>query len=206
MAQAKPRTRSKPKDEAATPVAPPSVAATQRRWTYADYCAIPDDRLRYEVIRGELLVAPAPKMLHQLILHELAVILGVFIKRLSLGRVASSPVDVRLLPDSTVQPDLIFIRTDKLEIIKENFVEGAPDLVVEVLSDSTAARDRSDKRDLYAENSVPFYWIIAPRTRSLEEYQLTAGVYKLVQRKEYGEIFEPAIFPGLNFALSDLWP
>lgn len=205
MAQAKSRTKSKPKAATVAPVETATVAASPRRWTYADYCAIPDDGLRYEVIRGELLVAPAPKTIHQDILLALAFVLVGFVKRSEIGKIMVAPVDVRLVPDSTVQPDLIFVRTDRLEIINENFVEGAPDLVVEILSDSTAARDRSAKRDLYADNGVPFYWIIAPRTRSIEEYRLTEGSYQLMQRKEHGEVFEPAIFSGLSIAVAELW-
>ena len=81
MAQAKTRSKSKPKAEAVAPVAPASVAAMRSHGTYADYCAIPDDGLRYEVIRGELLVAPAPLTIHQAILYELTLVLGAFIKR-----------------------------------------------------------------------------------------------------------------------------
>jgi Uma2 family endonuclease len=76
-----------------------------------------------------------------------------------------------------VQPDVFYIAADRLAIISERGIEGAPTLVVEVLSPSTAHLDRGRKMTLYAEHGVPYYWIVDPESRSIEAYALTGATY-----------------------------
>lgn len=149
-----------------------TTKAALRRWTYDEYARLPDDGKRYEVIAGELVVTPSPRTLHQEVVGELYTLIKAFVRAHGLGKVLISPVDVLFAEGDYVVPDVVFVRRDHRGIITGRGVEGAPDLVVEVLSDSTAFRDRGIKRERYAHYGVAEYWIIDPRTEQIEVYRL----------------------------------
>jgi Uma2 family endonuclease len=130
------------------------------RWTYEEFARLPRDRNRYEVIAGELYVTPAPGGLHQRIVTELTVALEIHNRAHGLGRVLVGPIDVLFAEGDYLEPDLVFVRRERLGIVRERGIEAAPDLVVEVLSPSTANRDRTLKRDRYIHFGVPQYWIV----------------------------------------------
>ena len=129
--------------------------------TYADYCNTPDDE-RWELLHGELTMAPSPTTAHQTILFNLARLLADFAEEASLGQVFVAPFDVVLSDTNVVQPDIVFISRDRMRMLTEANIRGAPDLVVEVMSPSTASRDWRDKLDLYAEHGVQEYWVVDP--------------------------------------------
>ena len=131
------------------------------RYTYEDYCELPDDGCRYEVIDGVLYMAPAPHPRHQRILFNLAALLAPFATGDNvLGEAFFAPIDVIFASEDVFQPDLIFISREGLHIITDRGLEAAPDLVVEVLSPSTRSRDLNLKRRRYAHFGVPEYWPI----------------------------------------------
>ena len=136
------------------------------RLTYADYMKTSDDE-RYELLNGELIMSPSPKELHQDILSILHLQIGAFVRERSLGKVYFSPFDVVLSDKNVVQPDLLFVSTERSAIITADNVQGAPDLVVEILSPATAERDRTIKLDLYAEHGVKEYWIVDPDAKTI---------------------------------------
>ncbi|HYW10137.1 MAG TPA: Uma2 family endonuclease [Longimicrobium sp.] len=146
----------------------------RRGWSYAEYARLPDDGNLYEIIDGEVYVTPAPKWDHQRISMRLSMALGTFVETHDLGELAAAPADVFLTGGSFVQPDLVFIRSDRLSIISERGVEGAPDLVVEIVSPATALRDRGLKREGYAEFGVPLYWVVDADLGHVEVYRLDA--------------------------------
>ena len=189
---------------ASVPTAPKQPAYF-RPWTYERYCAIPDDGYRYEVIWGELYVVPSPNEPHQYLLTELVSIFHPFAKQYDLGKVYIAPFDVLLFVGAVVQPDMLFVRKERLNIVTGANVRGAPDLVVELLSPSTAARDRGKKADAYAAAGVPHYWIFSPTAHTLEVYELGENGYALIERLTESDTFTPALFPGLSIQLADLW-
>ncbi len=180
---------------------PPSLGP----WTYEQYCALPDDGQRYEIIWGELHVAPAPNLRHQHIVLRLGRYLDEFCDQHGLGRVLVAPTDVVLPYQTVVQPDLLFVRADRALSLADANITIVPDLVVEVLSPSTSARDLGEKRDAYTFHGVPHYWIVNPRTRTIEAYELRKADYVLIQHAEGDEAFSPALFPGLSIPLAKLW-
>src|SRR5688500_11271223 len=119
---------------------------TPGRWTYEEFARLPDDGNRYEVIAGELYVSPSPRPSHQLILTPLIMRLHPFVEQFGLGRVYIGPIDVLFAEGDYLEPDLVFVRRDRLGIVSDRGLEGPPDLVVEILSPSTAKRDRTIKR------------------------------------------------------------
>jgi Uma2 family endonuclease len=170
-------------------------------WTYEDYCALPDDGRRYQVLQGDLVVTPAPNRLHQGIVLRLGACLSERIERDGLGFVYCSPVDVVLGSRIVVQPDLVFISTARAEGLPLTCIDRAPDLAVEVLSPSTASVDRVRKAAIYARAGVPWYWMVDPDARTVEEYELHGEAYRLRSRTVAPGIFQPTLFPGLAIAL-----
>jgi Uma2 family endonuclease len=165
----------------------------------------PDDGKRYEVIDGELFVTPPPIWKHQRGLSKLHIRLGVWIYGNNLGEIVTAPVGVVLDENNGLQPDLVYISRERLSIIHERGVEGAPDLVVEVLSPSTRARDKGIKMRRYAAAGVSHYWLLDPKTESLEAYRLAGQGYEMVGHHGPGSVFRPALFPGLDIPIDDLW-
>lgn len=188
----------------------PVVQPKKERWTYTDYLSLPPDSSGYQIIRGELLVTPSPKRNHQWVVQRLFALLEVHINRNGLGELYIAPFDVILdadapEPENIVQPDLLFVATDRLPIVTEDNVKGAPDLAVEIQSGSTARYDRVHKLRLYAEFGVKHYWIADPEAHTLEAFDLTGDTPRLAASHAENETFRPALFPGLEIHLGELW-
>ncbi len=167
------------------------------RLTYRDYAALPDDGRRYEIHDGELSATPAPGTAHQRVSRELLVLLDRHVKAAGLGEVFPAPIDV-ILDDSTiVQPDLLFVATDRAGMVSGRGIESAPTLVVEILSPSTTQIDLVRKRQLYARHGVPCYWIVDPDVLAVDAYVLGAGGYTLALRAEGPQPVSPPPFEGL---------
>ena len=155
--------------------APP--VSEKELYTYADYAELPEGA-HYELIRGELLRAPAPNLHHQILQSNLFFALSQFVREGDRGRVLSAPVDVRLTDTTTVQPDLLFMSTARDAHIGAQVIEGAPDLVVEILSPATAHRDLTTKKRLYEQHGVQEYWIVDPEQRTVEVHGLDDGLLR----------------------------
>ena len=179
-------------------------------WTYQDYAALPDDGKRYEIHDGELSIMPAPTSLHQIALVKLVTVLEAHVTARNLGLVMVAPLDVILIdtPSETtvLQPDIVYLDNGRLEALRIRGVEGAPTLVVEILSPSTAVTDRTRKRELYARYGVPYLWFIDSDTRELTAHVLESGEYRLVARVSGAEPVDLPPFIDLGLVLSSLWP
>jgi Uma2 family endonuclease len=135
-------------------------ALTERRWTRAEVLALPDDGKRYELVDGELLVSPAPRLRHQHVVQVLFRLVDPYVIRHRLGETFALPGDLTLNSGQVVQPDL-FVVHDDLDPRTATWDEvGVPFLAVEVLSPSTARHDRIVKRGAYQRAGVPTYWIV----------------------------------------------
>ena len=129
------------------------------KFTYQDYRNAPEDK-RYELLDGDLVMTPAPRVSHQRVVRKLGTLLTLHVERFGEGEVFFPPCDVVLSDTDVVQPDLLFISGERSHIITEENVQGAPDLVVEILSPTTAERDQTFKRSLYARHGVKEYWLV----------------------------------------------
>jgi len=179
------------------------VEKQPRRWTYEDYYRLNDEQ-RYEIIDGNLLMAPAPDTWHQDWARNLFRILDDYVLERKLGKVFFAPLDVVLDPENTVQPDLIFVAAANLRIIQRRAIFGVPDLLVEFVSPSSVRRDRYDKRDLYARFGVKEYWIGDPANKALEILTLKEGRYELhCSADEKGKVGS-LILTGLEFDLTEI--
>src|SRR6266581_8718206 len=170
---------------------------SQGSWTYKDYAALPDDGRRYEIVNGVLIMAPAPSPDHQSIAVRLSHYLFVHAELAGLGRVFASPIDVELGPKNVFQPDVIVLLNAHLERVAAKRIIGAPDLVVEVASSSTAAFDRLTKYDVYARAGVREYWIVKSAQRTVEVLVLENGEYRSLGIFSGQATLPSRVVPGL---------
>lgn len=140
--------------------------------TVRDYKLLPEGA-PYQLIEGELIMTPAPNPLHQIISGNLFKKISGFIEGRKAGTVIYSPVDVYIDDENVFQPDLVFISKERREIIKEDGIHGAPDLVIEILSPSTAYYDMKKKFRVYERRGVKEYWIVDPGMRGIEIFTNT---------------------------------
>ena len=172
--------------------------------TYADYCLTPDDE-RYELLDGELIVAPAPNSAHQRVDAKLGWRLAQFVEQRGVGQVFFAPYDVVLSETDVVQPDLLFISNEHAYIITSANACGAPDLVVEILSPSTAERDRTFKRALYARYGVREYWLVDPDAQTVTVLLLDDGDFAEVARYGAGQVLSSPTLAGFAANLDDIF-
>ena len=137
------------------------------RFTYQDYL-VASEAKRCELIDGDLIVVPSPTPYHQLVSGRLEDALNEFLRGSEAGIVLYAPCDVYLSEHDVVQPDILVISADRLGIVKEKYIQGAPDLVVEILSASSESRDRGIKAKLYSRFGVREYWIVDPDGKTIE--------------------------------------
>jgi Uma2 family endonuclease len=174
--------------------------------TYQDYLQLPDDGQRYEIIDGELYVSPAPSIKHQTVSINLSTVLNVHVRAGKLGKVLTAPTDLKFAAPSIVQPDILYVRQASRGIITAQNIQGAPDLVVEIISPSSTRMDQEIKRDLYAKYGVRYYWLAHPLEEWLRAYELgTNGQYELVAEGHGDMAFAAPPFTDLMIQLADLW-
>lgn len=173
-----------------------------RKLTYDDYALIPEDGCQHEIINGEHFVNPAPSLYHQTISRRLQFILYVQIEQRKLGVVFNAPCDVEISGHDILQPDLVIVLNHRNEILTPTRILGTPDMVVEILSHSTAARDRKLKRARYQESGVPEYWIVDPFEQKVEQLVLQDGIYQALPT---GDVLELTIMDGVTVRLGEVW-
>jgi Uma2 family endonuclease len=160
------------------------TAESPVKLTYEDYRNTPEDE-RYELLDGELVMSEAPRIVHQRANVKLVSRMERFVEEGDLGEVFHAPTDVVLSETAVVQPDLLFVSNERAHIITEQNIQGAPDLVVEILSPSTANRDWTIKRELYAAHGVKELWIVDPDARIVWVMLLRDGDFR--HMRVYGE-------------------
>jgi Uma2 family endonuclease len=174
----------------------------QPKLTYEDYTSFPDDGIRRELIDGEVHVTPSPVTRHQRIALRLARQLADHVDQHQAGEVFIAPFDVLLSEHDVVQPDIVFVATPHAGIVTEANLQGAPTLVVEVVSDPRT--DRVRKRDLYARHGVPEYWIVDPDADRVEVYGLEGSAYPKPSILEPGDVLAGASLPHLRIDVTGL--
>jgi len=175
--------------------------------TYAD-CLTWSEDFRAQIIQGEIIEMPSPTLKHQAISRELFLQLGFFLKQHPGGELFAAPVDVRLFPESDLSdanvfvPDIVLVRDTAL--LGSRSINGAPDLVIEILSPSTAECDRVRKFDLYRKAGVREYWLVSPEEETVKVYTLENGRY---QAAAYGagDTVALTVLPGCSVNLAPVF-
>jgi len=189
-----------------TTLTPNWVRPAQGQWTYEDYLRLPDDGKRYEIIDGVLYVSNAPNSDHQFTVTELGAELRNFVKKNNLGRVLVAPFEVHLDETSRpVQPDILFVKTERWPPERVAFFAGAPDLIVEVISPSSVRTDRVIKFTAYERVGVPEYWLANPHTRTVEVYTVSQGEYALLGEFAGDELIQSVVLADINLVTRALF-
>jgi len=170
--------------------------------TYQDYLLLPEDGKRYEVIEGDLYMTPAPLTRHQFIVGRIHHLIMSYFENQGSGTVLVAPCDVLLSDTDIMQPDLTVVLPGGLATITEKNIQGPPDVVVEVLSPSTAKRDRELKRKRYEHFGVREYWLVDPSTSSLEILRLQKGQFMKQVSVNSPDQCSTDLLPGLIIDLS----
>ena len=173
--------------------------------TYEDYCAAPADK-RFELLDGELIMVPAPNLKHESVRSRLGRELINFIVEHKLGELFYAPCDVLLSDNDIVQPDLLFVSRERKHLLSggQN-VQGAPDLAVEILSPSTAEKDRGKKRVLYGQHGVTEYWLVDPIAETVTIHRQRGGVLAATHTFGRGQTLRSPLFAGLELDLDDIF-
>ena len=171
--------------------------------TYADYLALPGDE-RYELHDGELVMVASPSEPHQRVAKRLAWQMMTLEER-GLGQIYFAPFDVVLSDTEVVQSDLLFVSQERSHIITQANVQGAPDLVVEILSPSTANRDWTRKRDMYARHGVMELWVVDPDAMIVWVMLLRDADFELLGVYGEGQSFSSSTLEGFTIDLDDVF-
>jgi Uma2 family endonuclease len=179
----------------------------RRKLTYEDYLLIPEDGQRHEILDGEHYVTPSPFLRHQRISIRLSSWLFNFVDQHGLGEVFAAPADVVLSPYDIVQPDIFFISNERARIATEKNVQGAPDLVIEILSKSTRRRDEGIKLERYERLGAGEYWMFDPDRRGTKVYRRDGDRLRLVAElsADAGDVLTTPLLPGLEISLSEVF-
>ena len=148
------------------------AGGSTRRLTYADFRRFPSDGQRHELINGEHAVTPAPSFRHQELSIRLILALGKFLETDPIATLLHAPFDCVFSFFDVVEPDLMVVTNDQREILTKRNARGAPALVIEILSESSSARDKRSKRALYERVGVREYWIVDPDNDCISVYRL----------------------------------
>ena len=176
----------------------------KKKYTYEDYAKLPEGA-PYQLIGGELIMTPAPTPYHQIVSRKIMSLLIQYVEKNNLGEILYSPIDVYFSEEDVFQPDIIFISKERLNIIGETKIEGAPDLIIEILSPSTAYYDLGRKYEVYEKNGVKEYWIVHPERKSIEIYQNQEGQFKLIQMAKEKDTVNSSLFKDFELNLEKIF-
>jgi Uma2 family endonuclease len=175
------------------------------RFNYDDYILLPEDK-RYEILAGDLYLVPAPDIRHQRVSIQLSTALHQRAKERGLGTVLEAPCDVVLSQQDIVQPDLLFIREQRSGIMGEQNIQGAPDIVIEILSKATRDRDMQVKRKMYSSFGIQEYWIVDPEADTVEVLIWSELGYVSTGIQGKSDRLCSPLLPYLQLLLSEVFP
>lgn len=178
---------------------------TQRPFTCHDYYALPEAGPRYQLVEGELYMAPAPNRYHQTISRNLEGILIAYLRKNRIGLVYDAPFDVQLTDLNVYQPDIVFIRNEHRSLLTKQGMTGAPDFVVEILSPHTAHLDTGLKREIFARCGTTELWLIDPDARQIQVFRLQENRETPAVCHHADARFTSPLFPGLDFDAAEIF-
>ena len=184
-------------------------ASRDTRLTYDDFLLFPDDGKRHEIIDGEHYVTPGPNQRHQVLLGRLYFEIELILRQHpGSGQAFLSPFDVIFTQWDVVEPDLLFIAPDQVEILTENNVQGPPALVIEILSRGTRKKDEHVKRRLFERGGVREYWIVDPKHDRVTAWRRQPdGSFPRVAElfRERQDVLTTPLLPQLTISLAQLF-
>jgi Uma2 family endonuclease len=189
-------------DDVGRRAATPSV-----KFTYEDFLTFPDDGKRHEIIDGDHYETPSPSTKHQRISANLLFALSLYLRDHRIGEVFVAPLDVVFSDVNVVEPDLLYISRERSNVLTEQHVRGAPDLVVEIVSPGTRKTDEVTKRKLYERFDVLEYWVVDPELDTIKIYRRVQNVFTRISELtlEQGEMFTTPLLPDFSVSLAEIF-
>ena len=183
------------------------VYSKQDGYTYEDYLKIPEEPgYRLEILEGSLVKEPSPSVHHQRVTSALYRQLANFFDGFDPeGELFFAPLDVTLTTSNVLQPDIVFVSGTRKGIMRQERIDGACDLVVEIMSPTNRRKDRLQKMEIYRKAGIPHYWLVDPEENTLEAFLLRDGSYTLVVAGGPGDKFTHPEFPGLDLDLDRIF-
>lgn len=178
------------------------MSEVRTRYTVDDYLALPEE-FGWQIYDGMLLRDPSPTADHQRISARLQYLLTRFVDEQDLGLVLAT-IGCILSPDNVVEPDLLFVQRDRLDIVQK-WVMGPPDLVVEILSPGNARRDRREKVAIYARFGVREVWIVDPWARTVEVLETIDGHPRRLALFTAGDVLTTRLLPTLAIDVAHIF-
>jgi Uma2 family endonuclease len=177
-----------------------------RKLTYQEYLAGPEIKARYDIIDGEMVMAPAPSLNHQTISRRILSRIDRFVTEYELGEVWFAPLDIIVQTDPlrTRQPDLLFVSNDNRGILGD-IINGGPDLVVEILSPSNRRRDIESKLADYAGLAVRESWLVSPQAETVEVLSLEGSGWTRLYIRGQGDQVESQVLAGFQMPVSEIF-
>ena len=179
-----------------------SVVAKKLAWN--DIKDLPESHGRTEIVDGELVISPTPGLSHQRICSLLGAHIAPFVEEHNLGEFFDRPVHVILAEHVHYEPGLCFIRRERSHILREVFIEGPPDLTIEVISESNRTHDTVVKFSHYAQYGVEEYWLVDPREEVITTWSLEGGEYSPLGRFGRGQEVKTRVLAGLRLDAEDI--
>lgn len=174
--------------------------------TYEDYSRLtPPDNGNYELHNGKIIFMPSPTPSHQDVCLNIAGDIRIFLKKKPLGRVFIAPLDISFTTNDTFQPDVLFISNARLENITEKRIVGAPDLVVEVLSEGNTKKEMSYKKHVYESSTVNEYWYVNLKKQTLTQYENVEGEFLLRNTLNVGDTLKSFVLEGFELNISGIF-
>ena len=184
-----------------------SKSTPPAKLTYADFVLFPDDGRRHELIDGEHYVTPSPSLRHQTISGRLYLAIAGFLEQHPLGQVWTAPLDVVLSNVDVVEPDLLYVSRERSDVLTAKNIQGAPDLVIEILSRGTRRIDIGVKRDAYKRFGIAEYWVVDPESNTAGVYRSRGGEFETAGdlTAENADVLTTPLLPGLRIELNRLF-
>lgn len=179
-----------------------------KRWTYSELVRVfpANLKVKVEILNNRLIIMPAPSIIHQTISNDISSEMTYFVKRNKLGKIFCAPTDARFDEDNVEQPDIMFIAITRYDILEANCINGAPDIVVEIISPANKKREREEKHALYERTGVKEYWTVFPKKRAIKVETLEEGEFQTYcEGKKAGEI-RSKILEGFSIKIEDIMP
>ena len=173
--------------------------------TAEDYYNLPDNGLRYQLIEGELYMAPVPNLYHQTISGNLEFMFRSYLEQNPLGILLHASVDAVFHAESIWQPDIFIVLNANRHILKEQLCEGVPDFIVEILSPNNRELDLHTKRAVYARRGVTEYRIVDPNAKEMLIYRFDENISEPVTRLKSPASAKSPLFPGLTIELDAMF-
>ncbi len=184
---------------------PPTTPSV--KFTYDDFLHFPADGKRHEIIDGEHYVTPSPNTKHQVIVGNLYMLLGTYLKTHAIGAVFLARFDVVFSDLDVVEPDLLYISRERRGVLTDKHVRGAPDLVVEILSPGTRKTDETIKRRLYERCDVQEYWVVDPELDTIKIHRRANDAFSSVAELsvEQHDALTSPVLPGFSAGLAEIF-